>query len=305
MLDACSSLYNAPHACLLHSDGQKSVLHTCLGTPVPWSIDTVCQGEPSNSIYLVTPGINCMTNSHGLIAPCTNAVLVFQADGAAAQGQSFVGHCDSVTALAWVDQDTLISTGPGDAVLIWRLTPAALTACAPPLAPESASKGQSQLTQVPAGISRGDVSQGLAVRDSFSSFPTGEPGAMRHSLETASGQAQNLSAAAAENTATVAVDIDRLHVDAAAPTALITAAADADVNDVMPATQHQLLTGTGIVPPEPAQSIAPPAELHLERVIGFNGQQQGCCVWLPEAGTLVYASEQILILEQLASREQR
>ena len=148
----------------------------------------------------------------------------------------------------------------------------------------------------------------------FDSFPVAaEQSAMRQSLEAtatllqSSGLAE--SAAAAGPTTAASVADQGLQVDPTAPNFLMSrAAGNVDPTDTLPVVQHHLLAKTGNSLPQQQEAvhcIPPKAGLHLERVVGFSGTQHGCCVWLPEMGHLVYATNQFLVLEELASREQR
>lgn len=236
---------------------------------------------------------------------------------ATAQGQSFIGHSDSVTGLAWADPATLISTGAGDAVLIWHLTPAALKACEAHSKPTALSDSPS-LPPLANLVEAPEPSPALDMTQAFDSFHAGDRGSMRHSLEATAGllpsQTQALAADPATVTATAAIPaaVEGLHIDPAAPRPVTAqpalAAGAADATGSLPASQHHLLAkiGDGLLQQQHAvHSVPPEAGLYLERVVGFNGAQHGCCVWLPETGLLVYASDHFLVLEELASREQR
>lgn len=218
-----------------------------------------------------------------------------------------------MTGLAWGGKDTLISTGAGDAVLIWHLTPAALTACAPPEAAETTLQGLSAAQAAPTAATA--ATEAADMTEAFNSFHRDEYGAMRQSLEANTGlmqghtQAQAVSAAEAQAAVATNEPVQGLHVDTVVPKSLKLGPDDADVTETLGVSQHQLLAkiGNGLQQQQhrDVQRLSAEAELHLQRVVGFNGGQCGCCVWLPETGLLVYASDQFLILEQLATREQR
>lgn len=233
---------------------------------------------------------------------------------ATAHGQSFIGHSDAVTALAWADATTLISTGAGDAVLIWRLTPAALQVCGPSSKPEFIADSQSLLPLTPP-VQAPQADAALDIAQAFDSFPAAEPGALRQSLEATVGLSQSLAVAdspAAADPATAACAANQgLPSDPAAseyPPLPAEGGPGTDATDRLPVSQHQLLAKTGagqLQQQGEVQCIPPEVSLHLERVVGFSGAQHGCCVWLPEVGLLVYASDCFLVLEELASRKQR
>lgn len=233
---------------------------------------------------------------------CQSAAMALQGMSATAQGQSFIGHSDSITGLAWAGPNTLISTGAGDAVLIWRLTPAAVEqACRPHGQPHASPDSQPLLQATPLQASA--PSPALDGSQGFNSFHGGQQGSMRQSLEAATGLLQSQVLATHPAAATLAAVPD-LQVDPAvdtSPTAQSAQPAHAG------ASQHQLLAKLGIdklQQQDTVHSIPAEAGLHLERVVGYNGAQHGCCL-LQEQGLLVYATDQFLVLEQLASREQR
>lgn len=223
------------------------------------------------------------------------------------QGQSFIGHSDAVTGLAWAGPNTLISTGAGDSVLVWRITSAALEACGPPSKPTTTA----DTYPLPPLSTPVQADSTLDMTQAFDSFPVAsEQSAMRQSLEATAGLLQSsglAESAAAVEPATAASAADQaLQVDPAAPNSLMPQAVGA--TDALPVSQHHLLAKTGnslLQHQEAVQCIPPEARLRLERVMGFSGAQHGCSVWLPETGHLVYATDQFLVLEELASREQR
>ncbi|KAA6425284.1 MAG: hypothetical protein FRX49_04778, partial [Trebouxia sp. A1-2] len=74
-------------------------------------------------------------------------------------------------------------------------------------------------------------------------------------------------------------------------------------------SQHQLVAGS-VVPaeagePKAGKPAAAEPHLQVQRVIGFNGDSRGTCAWQADSGLLLYAANQCLIVEQLATREQR
>ena len=239
--------------------------------------------------------------------------VALQGISATAQGQSFVGHSDAVTGLAWADPNTLIRTGAGDSVLIWRLTPAALEVLGPHSKP-SATAACEPLPPLGTPVQPPTADLALGMTQAFDSFPVAAAeSAMQQSLEATAGLLQRSglaeSAAAAEAAAAGPAADQGLQIDSAAPASLMPQAASAaDMGGILPVSQHHLLAKTDkslLQQQEAVHCIPPEAGLHLERVVGFSGAQRGCCVWLPETGHLVYATDQFLVLEELASREQR
>lgn len=241
--------------------------------------------------------------------------MALQGSLTTAQGQSFVGHSDSVTGLAWADPATLITTGAGDAVLIWRLTPAAIEeACRSLAQPPTTSDSQPLLqATLPEASAAGPAVDRTPAFKGF--HPAGEQSSMWQSLEAAAGLLQSQAQAqaqaqATDPTAATLAAAPALQTDPSAatspPAQSAQLAGGANVVD-LPASQHQLLATLGnrvLQQQEGVHSIPAGAGLHLERVVGFNGGQHSCCV-LQEQGLLVYATDQFLVLEQLASREQR
>ena len=229
------------------------------------------------------------------------------------QGQSFIGHSDAITGLAWADPNTLISTGGGDSVLVWRLTPAALEAWGPHSKP-SATAEPRPLLPVATPVQAPEANPALNMTQAFDGFPeAAEQSAMRQSLEATAGLLQSSElagpAAAAEPVTAASAADQGLQLDPAAPESLTPQAAGAaNATDNLPVAQHHVLANTGnslLQQQEVVHCIPPEVGLHLERVVGFSGAQHGCCAWLPEMGYLVYASDHFLVLEELASREQR
>ena len=239
--------------------------------------------------------------------------VALQGMSATAQGQSFIGHSDAVTGLAWAGPDTLISTGASDSVLIWRLTPAALEAWGLHSKPTATAACQ-PLLPLGAPVQAPKADPALGMTQAFDSFSVAaDESAMRQSLEATAGMLQSsglAESAAAAEAATAAPAADQgLQLDPTATISLMPQAASAaDASATLPVSQHPLLAKTGnslLQQQEAVHCIPTEAGLHLERVVGFSGAQHGCCVWLPETGHLVYATDQFLVLEELASREQR
>ena len=255
--------------------------------------------------------------------------MVLQGSGAAAACQTFIGHSDSVTGLAWANEHTLISTGAGDAVLIWHLTPAALPAHA------AAADDDSPATAVNKSLAHRVLAQtagnpAAAMTEVFDSFHRGEPGLLQQSLKASSGglhvQAQRVDGIQANMAADVLLPSSSV-IPALSDTAPSTgwkeiqqshpASAGKLTTDrqnlLMLDSQNQLvLEGQQQLVPtavngSPQASAATVTEPHLavERVVGFNGESQGTCAWLAETGVLVYAADHFLIIEQLVTREQR
>lgn len=241
------------------------------------------------------------------------AMACLQGMSATAQGQSFIGHTDAITGLAWADPNTLISTGGGDSVLIWRLTPAALEAWGPHSKP-IATAGCQPLLPLATPEQAAKANPALDMTQVFDSIPeASEQSAMQQSLEATAGllQCSGLaeSAAAAEPAIAASAADQSLQTDPAAPEPLTPQAEGAaDATSNLPVSQHRLPAKTGnslLQQQEAVHCILPEAALHLDRVVGFSGAEHGCCVWLPEMGRLVYASDQFLVLEELVNREQR
>lgn len=46
-------------------------------------------------------------------------------------------------------------------------------------------------------------------------------------------------------------------------------------------------------------------DLWFESVVGFSGQQQGSMLWLQQEGLLAYAADELVVLEQVAGKQQR
>ena len=216
-----------------------------------------------------------------------------------------------MSGLGWAGKDTLISTGAGDAVLIWCLTAAAPTACAPPKAALTTPQALTIAQATPAAAT--EATPAADMTETFDSFHRDEYGAMRQSLEAAAGlslgQTQAVSEAVARDAIATNEPARGLDADAPVLKQLTAGSPNGNATKMPGGSQHQLLarTGNGLQQHQDqgVQRLSADTELHLERVIGFNGAQCSCCEWLPETGLLVYASDQFLILEQLATREQR
>jgi hypothetical protein len=237
-----------------------------------------------------------------------------QAPSPIATGQSFVGHSDIVTGLAWANDHTLISTSAGDAILIWHLKPAALLTpdTDPKLAPVSAHGHVQDLLPNPAGRLT-DVPT-VNMTETFDSFQRGEPGLLQQSLEASAGRLEGFaegcltadtgsSVAAQPSMPTETLSVTTVIADSVQESTGRTAEA------VLLESQHQLVAGT-VLPAEAGEpKLGGPAaaepHLQVQRVIGFNGDSQGTCAWQAESGVLVYAADRCLIVEQLATREQR
>ena len=249
-----------------------------------------------------------------------------QATHSVIPSQSFIGHTDSVTGLAWADDNTLISTGAGDAVLIWHVTPCAITAAA-----ATAGAGADPIAANTVSTDAATCRNSTTVDKSpaFGSFPFVEPGLLQQSLEAFAGASQPTGF---QLNSMTAVELDGSHMQAvsARDMELFPNQSAAAVDGVQAAGQLQLAdcsepagpctsaqtpaaspakpTAVAEVPePPPAQGEAAEAEpaLAVRRVVGFNGDSCGSCAWLAETGVLIYAAEQVLIVEQLATRQQR
>ena len=256
--------------------------------------------------------------------------MVLQGSGAAAACQTFIGHSDSVTGLAWANEHTLISTGAGDAVLIWHLTPAAL-----PVHAAAAADDDSPDTAVNKSLAHTVLAQtagnpAAAMTEVFDSFHRGEPGLLQQSLEASSGglnvQAQRLDGIQANMAADVLLPSSSV-IPALSDTAPSTgwkeiqqsrpASAGKLTTDrqnllmldsqvlLMLEGQQQLVPAAVNGSPQASAAIVTEPHLAVERVVGFNGESQGTCAWLAETGVLVYAADHFLVMEQLATREQR
>ncbi len=234
-----------------------------------------------------------------------------QAPSPIATGQSFVGHSDIVTGLAWANDHTLISTSAGDAILIWHLKPAALLTpdTDPNLAPVNPHGHVQVAPPNPAGRLADTPTANMT--ETFDSFQRGEPGLLQQSLEAsasrlegfAEGAGTGSSAAAQPSMPTETLSVTTLVADSVQQSTGRTAEA------VLLESQHQLVVGT-VLPAETGEpKLGGPAaaepHLQVQRVIGFNGDSQGTCAWQAESGVLVYAADQFLVVEQLATREQR
>jgi len=239
-----------------------------------------------------------------------------------------------VTGLAWANEHTLISTGAGDAVLIWQLDPAAQ------LLPESASTlAAADLSALALAAAVSPTANGSSpasnMTEVFDSFHSAEPGLLQQSLEASAGLLQ-VNALARGDTDTVlahGVVIDTLSTEAlkGAPTQQSTANAavkllvtnqhQLSVGIVDDSRQHETTTAAaaetqptvGGIPVsvnagavlESKAGSATEAQLTVERVVGCNEESAGTCAWLADTGVLVYAADQFLVVEQLANREQR
>lgn len=231
-----------------------------------------------------------------------------QAPSPIATGQSFIGHSDIVTGLAWANDHILI-TSAGDAVLIWHLKPSALLTSGtdPSPAPVNPHSHVQEVPPNPAGR-LADTSL-VNMTETFDSFQRGEPGLLQQSLEASASRLEGhtadigSSAAAQPSMPTQPLSVPALVADSFQQSTGCTAEAE------LLESQHQLVAGT-VLPAEIEElktGEPAPAEPHLQiqRVIGFNGKSQGTCVWQAESGVLLYAAGQCLIVEQLAAREQR
>ncbi len=234
-----------------------------------------------------------------------------QAPSPIATGQSFVGHSDIVTGLAWTNDHTLISISAGDAILIWHLKPAALLT--PDTDPNLAPVNPHSHVQVAPPNPAGRLAVAL-MTETFDSFQRGEPGLLQQSLEASASRLEGFaddcltadtgsSVAAQPSMPTETFSVTTVVADSVQESTGRTTEA------VLLESQHQLVVGT-VLPAEfgePKLGAPAAAEPHLQvqRVIGFNGDSQGTCAWQAESGVLVYAADWCLIVEQLATREQR
>ena len=230
-----------------------------------------------------------------------------QAPSPIATGQSFIGHSDIVTGLAWANDHILI-TSAGDAVLIWHLKPSALLTSGtdPSPAPVNPHSHVQEVPPNPAGLADASL---VNITETFDSFQRGEPGLLQQSLEASASRLEGhtadigSSAAAQPSMPTQPLSVPALVADSFQQSTGRTAEAE------LLESQHQPVAGT-VLPAEigDLKTRGPaPAEPHLQiqRVIGFNGDSQGTCAWQAESGVLLYAAGQCLIVEQLATREQR
>ncbi len=234
-----------------------------------------------------------------------------QAPSPIATGQSFIGHSDIVTGLAWANDHILISISAGDAILIWHLKPAALLT--PDTDPNLAPVSPHGHVQVAPPNPAGRLAD-APMTETFDSFQRGEPGLLQQSLEASASRLEGFaeghhtadtgsSAAAQPSMPIEALSVTTVVADSVQQSTGRTAEA------VLLESQHQLVVGT-VLPAEagePKLGVPAAAEPHLQvqRVIGFNGDSQGTCAWQAESGMLLYAANQCLIVEQLATREQR
>ena len=218
-----------------------------------------------------------------------------------------------VTGLAWANDHTLISTSAGDAILIWHLKPAALLTpdTDPNLAPVNPHSHVQVATANPAGrLADAPV---VNMTETFGSFQRGEPGLLQQSLEASASRLEGFaegcltaatgsSVAAQPGMPTETLSVTTVVVDSVQESTGRTTEA------VLLESQHQLVVGT-VLPPQVEPKLGGPAaaepHLQVQRVIGFNGDSQGPCAWQAESGVLVYAADRCLIVEQLATREQR
>lgn len=263
------------------------------------------------------------------------------------QQQSFVGHSDSVTGLAWADDQTLISTGAGDAVIIWHRTSAPLpstpdpTATHPHATPtptlgrethaEAVLQGQpihntlvawnepattaTDLGQSPQPLASpcnvgavSAVTYSLPVQQVAASAAAMPPGVdvqqTAASIVGTSSQ-DRLQQHAACLTMTNAVQLDTGPMSLAVAEQAMGASATACSTAV--ALAHSPLSHSW----HQCQSVGgSPAVnslrgLTIERVVGFNGAAPGGCVWLESSAQLVYAAGRMLLIEDLATRQQR
>lgn len=264
--------------------------------------------------------------------------------------QGFIGHSDSVTGLAWADAQTLISTGAGDAVIVWRRTPAALPRNPPATNPDSRN---------PHAISLSDLGSSVHAVVALDSQPANPPTLavcspavpIGHSIQPSTVPASHEASLAltyhtpAQPASAVLVIPDATTLHAAAnvvlPLTLDAAQQDTAGLGLLSAAQTAATAGAAAVaaeamaadfPPHGADSDAEAAAvvavtstqpcgascpessrqtdpratgLEVDRVIGFNGDAPGVCVWLEKSSKLVYAAGCMLIEEDLATREQR
>ena len=222
--------------------------------------------------------------------PCKLALLAvgMQAPSATATGQSFVGHSDIVTGLAWANDHTLISTSAGDAILIWQLKPAALLTpdTDPNLAPVNPHSHVQLAPPNPAG--RLADAPAANMTEAFDSFQKGEPGLLQQSLEASASRLEGLT----ENCHTADTGSNVVAQPSMPTEALFVPTVVADsvsqspgrtAEAVLLESQHQLVVGT-VLPVEAGEpKLGDPAaaepHLQVQRVIGFNGDPQGTCAW--------------------------
>lgn len=245
--------------------------------------------------------------------PCNLALLAagMQAPSPTATGQSFIGHSDIVTGLAWANDHSLISTSAGDAILIWHLKPAALLT--PDTDPNLAPVNPHGHVQVAPPNPAGRLADAPAANmtEAFDDFQRGEPGLLQQSLEASASRLEGLtegrhtadtgsSAAAQPSMTTKALSVTTVVADGFQ---------QSTAEAVLLESQHQLVAGS-VVPaeagePKAGKPAAAEPHLQVQRVIGFNGDSRGTCAWQADSGLLLYAANQCLIVEQLATREQR
>ncbi|DBA73164.1 TPA: hypothetical protein ACH3X2_010098 [Trebouxia sp. C0005] len=263
-------------------------------------VDTVAL-HPSQAL-IATGGADRLIK----IWPCHS-----QAPSPTATGQSFIGHSDIVTGLAWANDHSLISTSAGDAILIWHLKPAALLT--PDTDPNLAPVNPHGHVQVAPPNPAGRLADAPAANmtEAFDDFQRGEPGLLQQSLEASASRLEGLtegrhtadtgsSAAAQPSMTTKALSVTTVVADGFQ---------QSTAEAVLLESQHQLVAGS-VVPaeagePKAGKPAAAEPHLQVQRVIGFNGDSRGTCAWQADSGLLLYAANQCLIVEQLATREQR
>lgn len=247
---------------------------------------------------------------------CNLALLSvgMQAPSPTATGQSFIGHSDIVTGLAWANDHTLISTSAGDAILVWQLKPAALLTpdTDPKLAPVNPHSHVQVAPPNPAG--RLADAPTADMTEAFDSFHRGEPGLLQQSLERSASRLESLTEGGhTADTGNSAAAQPSMPAKALSVTSVVAVPAQQSTGRTAEAvlleSQHQLVVGS-VLPAEAGEpNLGGPAaaepHLQVQRVIGFNGGSQGTCAWQAESGVLLYAANQCLIVEQLATREQR
>ena len=260
------------------------------------------------------------------------------------QQQSFIGHSDSVTGLGWADDETLISTGAQDVIIIWRRTPTQLPQPTFGLDPDSShiTAAADINSSVPLRLTSGTLQQ-----NAQPASPQGAATVQLVSSLAAQAQGDGLTVLVAQPAASIGTVMmpdqadsqqlaERDYLESVELGAASSIAAQRRAVANLPSSQTAaqarsrgslqhvasspqgpnssraqpgaLPSAMGIQPPQdPSSTHSADAAgcLEVERVIGFNGEGQGGCIWLEDIGKLVYAAGCTLIVEELATRHQR
>lgn len=250
-----------------------------------------------------------------------------------------------MTSLAWADDQILISTGAGDAVIVWRCTSAPLPLTPLPTDPQVVNPQAQPISTLPQsmhaelrlhnqspGIS--SLNEAVAVSTVAIGPMTGSPSNQGSSLAlTWPTPGQPVAACSAlmpqgltSPAASKVLAMPHTAEQQLAGLALMHSAQHAAATSVVVAAENNVVASTAICgdghiaagavrtsllvcgdgePENNSHAVPTPWQLQVERVIGYNGNAQNGCIWLESSGQLVYATGCTLILEDLETRHQR